>query len=123
LISPQDDGHAAEAKGNLKSDLGSPQLKNDAVAVLQGRDLATADKSASGASTAIGAGDRSWAGQICGCPDEVDRRDAKTAQADAAHSKAVSSTVVIQDAAAASDADDESGFDDVQADLTDSLCV
>ena len=54
--------------------------------------------------------------QIAGGADQIHRRDAEAAKADAAHSQTISVAMIDQDAAAAADADDESHLDDVQAD-------
>src|SRR5580704_17254657 len=114
-------GHAAETERDLETGLNAPQLENDAVAVLQRCHLAAADDRAACARARIGAGNGAGTRQIARGADQIHRRDTEAADADAADRQRISDAMEDQDAAAAADADDESGLDDMQADVAHGL--
>ncbi len=82
--------------------------------VLQRGDLSAADEGGSGAGRAVCPGDVGGPPQIGSRAREVDRGHAEAANADAAETQRIGSSVEVQNAAATADADNEASLDDVQ---------
>jgi len=106
-------GHSTETDGDLKTNLNPLQLKNNTVAILKRCDLSAANKSGSSASRAVTSDNICGSVQITGGTDQVDGRNTKTADADASDAQMISPALKEQRAAATSDTDNESRFDNM----------
>src|SRR6516164_3797038 len=114
----QSDRHPGQTKRRFKTKLYSMQFKDHTLLILQLCHFGAADDSEAGRSCPIGSGDISRSPQIASGPLQIDCGNANRAEADATDAQPITLAVEGQGAASATDSDNESCFDDLNADGT-----
>ena len=110
--------HPGQTERRFKTKLYSMQFKDHTLLVLQLGHFGAADDSEAGRSCPIGSSDISRSPQIASGPLQIDCGNANRAEADATDAQPITLAVEGQGAASATDSDNESCFDDLNADGT-----